>query len=227
MAQDINNYMNIYKITNKLNGKSYIGQSKEAERRFKMHKWRANNLTYTNTIYQAMRKHGVDNFSFEIIEECASPEELNEAEKFWIAYYDTYNRGYNMTEGGDKPPLQTGKQCVLGYHHTEDAKKRIGEAAKGNTRAKGYRHTEEAKRRIAEAAKGRTAKKVLQMNLTGKPVKVYDSIKQAAEATGIGRRAINNALVSKRRLAKSGGYLWRYWDELSPKTKVYVLKELE
>lgn len=46
-----------------------------------------------------MLETGVENFTFEIIEECA-PEELNEREKFWIDYFDTKTFGYNVTAGG-------------------------------------------------------------------------------------------------------------------------------
>lgn len=51
-----------------------------------------------------MRKYGIDNFCFEVIEEC-SEDELNEKEVFWIKYYDSFNRdkGYNMTPGGSEP----------------------------------------------------------------------------------------------------------------------------
>jgi len=49
-----------------------------------------------------MRKYGIDNFSFEVIEEC-SLEELNDKEKYWIKYYDSHNssNGYNLTDGGN------------------------------------------------------------------------------------------------------------------------------
>jgi group I intron endonuclease len=59
----------IYKITNKVNGKVYIGKSNDPERRWKQHKSEVykNKTTY---LYQSMRKYGVDNFSFIVIEEC-------------------------------------------------------------------------------------------------------------------------------------------------------------
>ena len=57
--------------------------------------------TRNTNLYQAMRKYGIENFSFEVIEECL-PEELNEREIYWIDYYDSFNKekGYNMTPGG-------------------------------------------------------------------------------------------------------------------------------
>lgn len=81
----------IYKITNKVNGKSYIGQSINIERRFREHCNRCE-----QQIDQAIQKYGIDNFSFDIIEECL-PEELNDREFFWITKENTIiPNGYNM-----------------------------------------------------------------------------------------------------------------------------------
>jgi len=88
----------IYKITNLINGHSYIGQSVCITERWNNHRCAAREgIDYP--LYRAMRKYGLDNFSFEIIEEC--PQELlNEREKYWISYYNTYYDGYNQTLGG-------------------------------------------------------------------------------------------------------------------------------
>ena len=67
----------IYKITNLINGNIYIGQSIDIENRFKTHKSRAfneNEREYEKPLYQAFRKYGLENFSFEIIEECEKEE---------------------------------------------------------------------------------------------------------------------------------------------------------
>lgn len=91
----------IYKITNKLNGHSYIGQSTNIE-----HRWKAHKNTYNweretrKPLYLAFKKYGIENFSFEVIEQCSS-DMLNNREKFWIDYYNTYKNGYNQTSGGE------------------------------------------------------------------------------------------------------------------------------
>lgn len=83
----------IYKITKKDNGKSYIGQSNNIERRIKEHKYKTD-----IPIEIAIQKYGIDAFTYEILEEC-SLEELDEKEKYWIAYYNTYKGfGYNRNE---------------------------------------------------------------------------------------------------------------------------------
>ena len=85
----------IYKITKKENGKSYIGQSNDIERRFSEHK---NKLDIP--IDMAIQKYGADAFTFEVIEECEL-DQLDDRERYWIAYYNTYKGfGYNCNEGG-------------------------------------------------------------------------------------------------------------------------------
>lgn len=91
----------IYKITNLINGNSYIGLSTHIEDRWKYHQTKYNwEREKDKTLYQAFIKYGVENFSFEILEECL-PEELSEKEKFYINKYNTYKNGYNMTAGGE------------------------------------------------------------------------------------------------------------------------------
>ena len=91
----------IYKITNNINNKCYIGQSVHIEERWKEHKSEYNQERENKkTLYLAFKKYGIENFSFEIIEEC-KPEQLNLKEQYWIDYYDSYNNGYNMTSGGE------------------------------------------------------------------------------------------------------------------------------
>ena len=66
--------MGIYKITNKINGKIYIGQSNDIERRFKEHMTKGERSRIL--LDHAIKKYGPDNFSYEVIEECTE-EELN------------------------------------------------------------------------------------------------------------------------------------------------------
>lgn len=91
----------IYKIINLLNQKLYIGQTKKTiQERFKNHLKLAKKHT-NRCLYDAMNKYGYDNFTIEQIEE-VSDEQLDDREKYWIAYYNTTDReyGYNMTIGG-------------------------------------------------------------------------------------------------------------------------------
>ena len=96
----------IYKITNIINNKAYIGQSIHVEERWKKHKsFPIQNSKYP--LYLAFKKYGIENFNFEIIEICPA-ELLNEKEIYYIKYFDTYNNGYNQTIGGGGTP-----HCVI------------------------------------------------------------------------------------------------------------------
>lgn len=88
----------IYKITNNINKKAYVGQSNDIERRFKEHCYKGEGSRILLDI--AIQKYGKENFTFEIIEECKI-EELNERETYWIKYYNTIESGYNLSTGGD------------------------------------------------------------------------------------------------------------------------------
>ena len=88
----------IYKITNKINGKVYIGQTtKSLKERFQKHCWNTGKTDlyhFNMAIKKAIKKYGKNNFTIELIEEI-NKEYLDEREVFWISYYDSYNKGYN------------------------------------------------------------------------------------------------------------------------------------
>lgn len=85
----------IYKITKKDSGKSYIGQSNDIDRRFKEHCYKKDLV-----IEKAIQRYGQNAFTFEILEEC-SLDELDQKEKYWISFYNTYKGfGYNCSPGG-------------------------------------------------------------------------------------------------------------------------------
>lgn len=91
----------IYKITNLENQMSYIGQSVNIKDRFRTHIKRglgAETGSGNNKIYKAMQDFGVQNFSFEILEECPK-DKLNEEERYWINYFKSQDYGYNETKG--------------------------------------------------------------------------------------------------------------------------------
>lgn len=88
----------IYKVTNKINNKSYIGQSKNIEQRLKDHKLvcREKNIL----LKRSLKKYGVENFDYEIIEECEL-NKLDEREIYWIK---KIKPEYNLSSGGSGSP---------------------------------------------------------------------------------------------------------------------------
>jgi hypothetical protein len=88
--------MLIYKATNKINGKEYIGKTVTTIRKRRRY-------GYGNTYFQkALEKYGEKNFKWEVLwNGNCSKSFLNELEKYYIYFYDTYNCGYNLTLGGE------------------------------------------------------------------------------------------------------------------------------
>lgn len=92
----------IYKITNKKDGRCYIGQSTDIGNRWTEHFKAAigGTLTFqTNKFYQAMATEGPESFTYEILEMC-DRDKLNERERYWIEFYNSKELGYNTTIGG-------------------------------------------------------------------------------------------------------------------------------
>lgn len=90
----------IYKYQNKLNGKIYIGQSIDIARRYEQHLYDAKNRPKKGTgVDLAIRKYGIENFDFSVIEECPTAL-LDDRECYWINYYNSYKNGYNRSLGG-------------------------------------------------------------------------------------------------------------------------------
>lgn len=94
----------IYKATNKVNGKIYIGQTTQSlNKRIYRHKYDAFKRVIGTAFCNAIRKYGVDQFTWEIVEKCNSKEVLDDMELHYIKQYNAYidDLGYNMTFGGD------------------------------------------------------------------------------------------------------------------------------
>lgn len=95
----------IYKIINKINGKIYFGQTINPSERWSRHKTRGKSPKYIrHPLYCSMKKYGLENFNFEILENHLTSEQADKAETQYIEYFKTINRefGYNIEKGGQK-----------------------------------------------------------------------------------------------------------------------------
>lgn len=109
------NKCGIYIIKNNINNLCYVGQSVDIRCRWTAHKQSAKNEknpSHNTKIHLAMYQLGIENFYYEILEEC-DYEKLDEREKYWIQYYDSYNNGYNMTLGGESNRGETNGRALL------------------------------------------------------------------------------------------------------------------
>lgn len=127
--------MHVYKITNIVNSKIYIGKANDPQKRLSSHLHSAlysvspyNKKYY---IHNAIKKYGWDNFTFEIIEYCMSEDEAYILEAMWIKFYDSNNRnkGYNLTAGGRggirAESVLGNKNSFYGKRHTEETRARL------------------------------------------------------------------------------------------------------
>ena len=120
-------YGYVYKITNLVNSKIYIGQHKSSF--FDESYWGSGTLL--KSVYE---KYGKQNFTREILEFCETPEELNEREIFWISYYNSTDKsiGYNVSLGGDGAILIGEDNGMYGNHHSQESADKISQTSKLN-----------------------------------------------------------------------------------------------
>jgi group I intron endonuclease len=153
-------YMIIYKITNKTNGKTYIGKTeKSLNERWKHHLKHVKKGT-NRYLYDAIRHYGINNFSIEKIEKVTDKSELNQKEIYWIKQLKSNNKnfGYNMTEGGDGGKMSDVIYKRLadqkrGIPLTDQHKKNVSDSLKGVF--VGRKLSKKWKRKISETLKKR------------------------------------------------------------------------
>ena len=217
----------IYKIENLINGKVYIGKSIDIQKRFKSHineSFDKNKPSYDHLIHKAIRKYGVENFSFNVIEECLE-DDLNNKEIYWISFFDSCvldgpDKGYNMTRGGEgKASINIDIMKELwddGLSINEISKKLCCDRHAVSRRIKEYENFsyDENQIRKSRLLAQHHKRKINQYSLKGKFLCQYESILEAAEITGIGYRTICSNLRGDSRSA--GGFQWTYENEPIP-----------
>jgi group I intron endonuclease len=182
-------YGRIYKITNKLNSKPYFGQTRQLpNRRWSQHKQAAKNGGKM-ILYNAMRLHGVENFTFEVVCECGTLEELNATEIEYISINNSLSpNGYNAGKGGDN------------YEKTPETCAKISASNKGRVMSKewrdniskghiGRKNNSETIEKMKKSQKGRiitqeTKEKLRKINL-GKKQSPETIAKKSAARKGI------------------------------------------
>ena len=102
--------MYIYKITNDINNKIYIGKTiNSVEDRFKRHIQDAMSNRLDTHFARAIREYGPEHFHVTSIDMASNESELDQKEQYWIQYYNSYNDGYNSTLGGEGGNTYIGK----------------------------------------------------------------------------------------------------------------------
>lgn len=210
--------MIIYKVTNLINGKMYVGQTtRDLSYRMSQH-LRSSRHSRPSILGKAIKKYGFQYFKFENIDTANTKDELNSKEIFWIKNLSTQiPYGYNILPGGE------------GIAMTEYVKNRISESCKGKKRKP---FSEEHKRRISESGKGKKkgkrsqewcsahseklkgrkhSKETIQKIIKGRSLsiscnetkEVFESLKMAAQTHGISRGNLSKHLKGKHRYLTS------------------------
>ena len=218
----------IYKYTSP-SGKSYIGQTTNEVLRRK--NWFDSKYHYAGRkINRARNKYGRNKFSYEVLVKNSyssreiAVEDLNRLEIYYIGLYDSYLNGYNSTIGGDG---------VVGLKLTPEQIEKVRKANLGKTipieqrrkasiKIKAILNTSEMKTKLSNIRKGKPNPKamnesncrpILQLSLSGKFIKEFDSIKSAIQNLGIKAATSNISNVCKGKRNSAYGYKWKYKEE--------------
>lgn len=214
----------IYKITNDVNGKVYIGKTlNTVESRWKEHCHDKNRRNMENRpLYRAMNKYGLEHFFVETIEECS--ENLEEREIYWIKYYNSYvgwpnNSGYNATTGGDGVPYVDEKTIVAlakeGKINTEIAAivdccvDTVAKVLTNNSisaNGQNYNRTH-------------TGVAVYQKDKDGNIIAEYPTMTAAAKAIDGNQTCISRCCANKRKTYR--GYQWAYVNPENAQQRIF------
>ena len=191
----------IYKFQNLITQEVYIGQSVDIQERYKHHQreW----LNGTTKLYQAIQQYGWDNFSHEIVEYC-SIDQLNERERYWIDYYDSWHNGYNHNRGGSNKNSIDRQQIYDLYDEGLEPKEIAIKLDIGLSTTYQILNTYEP---FVNKQEGNSDKFVIyQYSLTGEFIKKWSSCKEVQRELGISACSIGKVISGKRNSA--GGYIW-------------------
>lgn len=223
----------IYKVTNSANGKVYVGQTKNFKKRINTHKkdsLRENNQRGNSPMYYDMRKYGIDNFTFEIIEDVENSK-ADEREEYYISKFDCVEQGYNISHFS-KSPLDPEVHKKL---FTEKTRKQISERNRKrnlkNWKNKEYREkmssflSDLQKERLEDpdyrAEKSAQLKKhtdsikkqVYQYDMNWNLINVFSGTREAERKTGFNAASISEVARTegKGRRKTYKGFHWRYY----------------
>lgn len=235
----INKKFVIYKVTNKINGKIYIGKTYNFEKRRREHIYDIENEL---PFHRALKKYGTDNFEWEIIDTGISDNEIKEKEIYWIKKLNTCvhfpnSNGYNITLGGEggvswnsRPVLQfdldgnfiaeyvscahASVETGVQPHSINDcANERAGRA--GNFQWKFKSECKSFKIPSYKKKESSRKKPIVQLDQEGNYIKTFSSVTEASMETGLRRSNISSCLINSSH--RCGNFQWVYQKDYDPK----------
>jgi group I intron endonuclease len=226
----------IYKITHKDSGKSYVGLSIDIVSRWKQHRSFAKH-NGRSAICNAIRKYGVESFSFEVLEECL-PDDLEQKERFWIEKLNTVCDGYNLTFGGESNK-EVSFETRAKMSASQSGKKQSEETKqKRISKIKGLKRTAEQNAQKSKLMKGRGAGRKLPdwvVEKIGKPFLGRKHSPESIEKMSQAKKGVVFTEEHKNRLSESHkGYkfseerklkhsvaLKAYWEKRKAEKELY------
>lgn len=211
----------IYKISNTINNKVYIGQTIRPIK----YRWRDHlNSKENNELHLAIRMLGKQNFYCEQIEQCDDAL-LNERERYWILYYNSIENGYNMTLGGSTWRGIQEEQLTKQIYELWDQGLSMADIVRQlkitrtivRDRLYGYANysEEESKRRGYETVSATKNKTVYQWSTSGELLNIFESAREAEKVTGVSYKNISRAI---HKANSAGGFIWSL-ENIFPKDK--------
>ena len=200
----------IYKITNQINGKMYVGKTEDTiEERFKGHcREYKKERCEKRPLYDAMKKYGVENFIVEEVEKVDNAL-LGEREQYWISYYDTYHNGYNATKGGDGKRLLDYDLIIKTYKEVQSVKKTAELCHCDPSSVSKILKVNNIEIKASGEVQGVP---IDQYDLQGNFIQTFSSSREAARAVAQGKSGeaahISDVCKGKRKTAYK--YIWKY-----------------
>lgn len=203
----------IYKITNDINNKQYIGLTFKEDpfERWKKHLSDYKYMTqYSNRpLYVAMQKYGVQHFHFTIIDQQKDNNKLKEKQQYYIKLFNTYNQGYNATLGGDgnkKEIQQQEKKQIVNLYQQGYSIKQLSQK---------FHHKDSTISYILQELncsinKNNQPKKVLQIDKeTGEILNSFNSFLEAAKFLNKTGKGSHISEVCKGKRKSAYGFFWK------------------
>ena len=211
----------IYKITNDINGKIYIGQtSRTIEERWQEHQKDVNRRLFEKRpLYDAISKYGIEHFHIEEVEKC-STEELNDRERYWIEFYGSFKNGYNATLGGDGKSYIDYDLVIATYQQLKIKSAVAKQLNIDESTVKRILQREQIKNYYTpqEACRVVTGKIINQYDLQDNYIQSFPSVKAAAESLNKITKTSNGATshisdVCRGKRKTAYGYKWKFANE--------------
>ena len=201
----------IYKISNDINDKVYIGKTgRTIEERFKEHQLASKKEYKNRPLYNAMNKYGIEHFFVEQIEECKNDKEACEREIYWINQFDSYHNGYNATLGGDGTAvLELNDEEIVEKYKELKSKRAVGRY---------FNIDEKTVRNILNKYDVDTyildCKKIVMIK-DNNIIHIFKNVKEANEFLGVDVNSHNLYKVLNHFRKTAYGYKWQYLEEIA------------